>query len=76
MERQTPSYSCFHMVNKHSTPIYKKEELNMPQWLRNQLMKAFLSRDSKQIRLLNDCWYYYRAQQYYSSREKESIDAH
>lgn len=35
-----------------------------------------MSRDSKQIRLLNDCWYYYRAQQFYSSREKESIDAH
>ncbi|MFC5405088.1 cortex morphogenetic protein CmpA [Cohnella soli] len=33
----------------------------MPQWLCNQLMSAFLKKDRRQIRLLNECWYYYRA---------------
>lgn len=32
----------------------------MPQWLCNQLMRAFQKKDRRQIRLLNDCWYYYR----------------
>jgi len=31
----------------------------MPQWLTNQLSRAFLSKDRKQIKLLNDCWFYY-----------------
>ncbi|XID92952.1 cortex morphogenetic protein CmpA [Paenibacillaceae bacterium WGS1546] len=33
----------------------------MPQWLCNQLMSAFQKKDRRQIRLLNDCWFYYRA---------------
>jgi hypothetical protein len=33
----------------------------MPQWLSNQLMRAFQKKDRRQIRLLNDCWFYYRA---------------
>lgn len=33
----------------------------MPQWLSNQLMSAFQKKDRRQIRLLNDCWFYYRA---------------
>ena len=33
----------------------------MPQWLCNQLMRAFLKKDSRQIRLLNNCWFYYRS---------------
>ncbi|MFC5701862.1 cortex morphogenetic protein CmpA [Cohnella faecalis] len=32
----------------------------MPQWLCNQLMRAFQKKDRRQIRLLNDCWFYYR----------------
>jgi hypothetical protein len=32
----------------------------MPQWLCNQLMRAFQKRDRRQICLLNDCWYFYR----------------
>lgn len=32
----------------------------MPQWLCNQLMRAFQTKDRRQIRLLNDCWYFYR----------------
>jgi len=33
----------------------------MPQWLSNQLMRAFQKKDRRQIRLLNDCWFYYRS---------------
>jgi len=32
----------------------------MPQWLRNQLQRAFQRKDQRQIRYLNDCWYFYR----------------
>ncbi|MGQ8870992.1 cortex morphogenetic protein CmpA [Paenibacillus sp. TSA_86.1] len=32
----------------------------MPQWLCNQLMRAFNKKDSRQIKLLNECWYFYR----------------
>ncbi|GGD75682.1 cortex morphogenetic protein CmpA [Paenibacillus nasutitermitis] len=35
----------------------------MPQWLCNQLMRAFVKKDRRQIRLLNDCWYFYRTKQ-------------
>jgi hypothetical protein len=35
----------------------------MPQWLCNQLMRAFLQKDRRQIKLLNDCWYFYRTKQ-------------
>lgn len=31
----------------------------MPNWLREQLMKAFHQKNRRQIRLLNECWYYY-----------------
>ena len=36
--------------------------ITMPHWLRNQLMRAFLRGDARKVRLLNDCWYFYRAQ--------------
>ncbi|WP_199624132.1 cortex morphogenetic protein CmpA [Paenibacillus alkalitolerans] len=32
----------------------------MPQWLYNQLMRAYRRKDRRQIRLLNDCWFFYR----------------
>lgn len=32
----------------------------MPQWLCQQLMKAYLKKDRRQIKLLNECWYFYR----------------
>jgi hypothetical protein len=32
----------------------------MPQWLCNQLMRAFHSKNRRQIRMLNDCWFFYR----------------
>ncbi|MCR8659519.1 cortex morphogenetic protein CmpA [Paenibacillus endoradicis] len=44
----------------------------MPHWLRNQLMKAFLTRDSRQIRLLNDCWYFYRTHNFHVNSEVDS----
>ncbi|GAA0311396.1 hypothetical protein GGQ92_001878 [Gracilibacillus halotolerans] len=31
----------------------------MPGWLRRQLSVAFHSKDKSQIKLLNQCWYYY-----------------
>jgi hypothetical protein len=33
----------------------------MPQWLCNQMMSAFSKKDRRQIRLLNECWFYYHA---------------
>ncbi|MDF2923223.1 MAG: hypothetical protein K0R57_2137 [Paenibacillaceae bacterium] len=32
----------------------------MPQWLCNQLTRAFQSKNRRQIRMLNDCWFFYR----------------
>ncbi|MBJ9991570.1 cortex morphogenetic protein CmpA [Paenibacillus cellulositrophicus] len=32
----------------------------MPQWLCNQLRKAFHKKDRRQIKLLNECWFFYR----------------
>lgn len=39
----------------------------MPKWLCNQLRRAFLQKDRKQILLLNDCWFMY----YSSARKKQ-----
>jgi len=33
----------------------------MPQWLCNQLQRAFQMKDLRQIRVLNDCWFFYRS---------------
>ncbi|MEK3687320.1 cortex morphogenetic protein CmpA [Paenibacillus sp. FSL R10-2736] len=32
----------------------------MPQWLCQQLMKAYFKKDRRQIKLLNECWFFYR----------------
>jgi hypothetical protein len=32
----------------------------MPQWLVHQLERAFRAKDVRQIRFLNDCWFFYR----------------
>lgn len=32
----------------------------MPTWLQRQLMRAFYHKNRYQIRVLNECWYYYR----------------
>ena len=39
--------------------ICGKGMLHMPQWLRNQIMQAFYKKNLRQIRLLNDCWFFY-----------------
>ncbi|WP_223069087.1 cortex morphogenetic protein CmpA [Paenibacillus caui] len=31
----------------------------MPKWLCNQIMHAFYKKDRRQVRLLNDCWFFY-----------------
>lgn len=33
----------------------------MPQWLLNQLQRAFRTKDARQIRVLNECWFFYRS---------------
>ncbi|WP_155987854.1 cortex morphogenetic protein CmpA [Gorillibacterium massiliense] len=41
----------------------------MPQWLSNQLMRAFQTKNRKKIRLLNDCWFFYRTQNWDSEKK-------
>ncbi|ARK28622.1 cortex morphogenetic protein CmpA [Halalkalibacter krulwichiae] len=38
----------------------------MPKWLRQQLKQAYLEKDRYQIRVLNQCWFYYK--------ERESLE--
>ncbi|WP_428910566.1 cortex morphogenetic protein CmpA [Niallia sp. Krafla_26] len=32
----------------------------MPTWLKNQMQKAFYEKNHYQIKLLNQCWFFYR----------------
>ncbi|EKN71022.1 cortex morphogenetic protein CmpA [Neobacillus novalis] len=32
----------------------------MPTWLQNQMKRAFYEKDRYQIKLLNQCWFFYR----------------
>ncbi|AGX02300.1 MULTISPECIES: cortex morphogenetic protein CmpA [Bacillaceae] len=32
----------------------------MPTWFQNQIQRAFLEKNRYQIKLLNQCWYFYR----------------
>ncbi|MFZ0444887.1 MAG: cortex morphogenetic protein CmpA [Bacillus sp. (in: firmicutes)] len=32
----------------------------MPTWLLSQMQKAFYEKDRYQIKLLNQCWFFYR----------------
>ncbi|MFC5611461.1 cortex morphogenetic protein CmpA [Metabacillus niabensis] len=32
----------------------------MPSWLQSQMRRAFLEKNRYQIRLLNQCWFFYR----------------
>lgn len=32
----------------------------LPQWLLKQMMHAYRKKDRRQIRMLNDCWFFYR----------------
>ncbi|MBM4765484.1 cortex morphogenetic protein CmpA [Bacillus sp. B15-48] len=35
----------------------------MPVWFQNQMMRAFYEKDRYQIKLLNQCWFFYRQKQ-------------
>jgi len=48
-------------IQGRSMLIMQREGNPMPQWLCNQLQRAFKSKDLRQIRVLNDCWFFYRA---------------
>ncbi|MCL6602568.1 MAG: cortex morphogenetic protein CmpA [Paenibacillus sp.] len=43
----------------------------MPEWLCNQLMRAFLTKNVRKIKLLGDCWYFYRTQGMNQERHSE-----
>ncbi|PLS15907.1 cortex morphogenetic protein CmpA [Bacillus sp. M6-12] len=32
----------------------------MPTWFQNQMMRAYYDKDRHQIRLLNQCWFFYQ----------------
>ncbi|NEU32601.1 cortex morphogenetic protein CmpA [bacterium LRH843] len=32
----------------------------MPSWLRQQLKRAYFQKDLSRIRILNQCWFYYK----------------
>ncbi|WP_156323918.1 cortex morphogenetic protein CmpA [Bacillus sp. JCM 19034] len=32
----------------------------MPSWLRQQLRRAYFRKDRTQIKILNQCWFYYK----------------
>lgn len=48
-----------------------KGGIAMPHWLKNQLMRAFQRGDARKVRLLNDCWYFYRAQAIHTRADLE-----
>ncbi|WP_148296915.1 cortex morphogenetic protein CmpA [Halalkalibacter akibai] len=41
----------------------------MPTWLRQQLKQAYLDKDRYQIKVLNQCWFYYK------ERETEEVQS-
>ncbi|MBU8908754.1 cortex morphogenetic protein CmpA [Desertibacillus haloalkaliphilus] len=41
----------------------------MPHWLKKQLKNAYLQKDRYQIRLLNQCWFYYKRRQHPESKK-------
>jgi hypothetical protein len=51
----------------------REGDVTMPQWLCHQLERAFMKKDRRQIRLLNDCWYFYRTKQTPDSQESVPI---
>jgi hypothetical protein len=54
--RPAPVTPIPHMLITHS----QEGDGHMPQWLFNQLMRAFQSKNRRQIRILNDSWFFYR----------------
>ncbi|QXE02241.1 hypothetical protein SAMN05421503_2968 [Terribacillus aidingensis] len=35
----------------------------MPNWLKNQLSQAFLTKNVNQLKVLNQCWFFYKRKQ-------------
>ncbi|WP_094190323.1 cortex morphogenetic protein CmpA [Shouchella xiaoxiensis] len=33
----------------------------MPTWLKKQLRKAYIEKNRHQLKVLNQCWFYYKA---------------
>lgn len=46
----------------------------MPQWLVNQLQRAFKLKDLRQIRVLNECWFFYRAGTNHHTESARQLD--
>jgi hypothetical protein len=46
----------------------------MPQWLCNQLQRAFQTKDLRQIRVLNDCWFFYRSGHHAQDNQARQAD--
>ncbi|MGA3882138.1 cortex morphogenetic protein CmpA [Bacillus pumilus] len=44
----------------------------MPNWLKNQMQKAFFEKNHYQIKLLHQCWYFYRKKHSVASRHTPS----
>jgi hypothetical protein len=47
-----------HMLSVHR--MHARGGVPLPQWLCQQLMKAYFKKDRRQIKLLNECWFFYR----------------
>jgi hypothetical protein len=43
----------------------------MPTWFRNQMKRAFYEKDRYQIKLLNQCWFFYRKKELVAKETKD-----
>jgi hypothetical protein len=62
-------------VNRRHPPtddFHAKELEFMPHWLCLQLQRAFRNKDRRQIRWLNDCWFFYRGSVPDTAQDKEA----
>jgi len=41
-----------------------QEVKRMPNWLKNQLSQAFLTKNVNQLKVLNQCWFFYKRKQH------------
>ncbi|MFD0051918.1 cortex morphogenetic protein CmpA [Actinomycetes bacterium NPDC127524] len=39
----------------------------MPKWFQNQMRRAFYEKDYQQIKILNQCWFFYTNKESYRS---------
>ncbi|ADU28637.1 cortex morphogenetic protein CmpA [Evansella cellulosilytica] len=45
----------------------------MPSWLQRQLKEAYQQKDMRQVRLLNQCWFYYKKTIPTSSQKQNEV---